>query len=229
MRVLIADEYQNVLEALNILLLTDSSIQVVGLVTSGSALLDAIETSRPDVLLMEACSPDFPGIDLTRRIVMTWPTIAVILMAAHASKQEAAQAAQAGALAYLPIESIGRNLFDALWHVCGAASLVSGTSQVSPAGYETRQVMAGEPEPLSAIEEYLLHSWRAGLSTRQMALTVSLPCAAVEAYLDRIHARLRLNDVRTHWPSFNQSGDEGQPRADSRRPATLGWSPVYSA
>jgi len=66
------------------------------------ALLDAISTQQPDVLMTDIRMPGMDGIELMRRLNLEESGLPVIVMTAHADLDSAVAAFQGGAFEYLP-------------------------------------------------------------------------------------------------------------------------------
>ncbi len=75
---------------------------VIGQAYSGQATLDAVATSRPDVVLLDLYLPDIHGLDVLRRLRVssTTPLDVIVITAANDTASVRA-AMQAGALHYL--------------------------------------------------------------------------------------------------------------------------------
>src|SRR5262249_50601123 len=62
--------------------------------TNGVEALEAMSTSRPDVVLTDMLMPEMDGLQLVQAIRSKYPLIPVILMTAHGSEDVAIQALQ---------------------------------------------------------------------------------------------------------------------------------------
>ncbi|MDA3920361.1 MAG: nitrogen regulation protein NR(I) [Salinisphaera sp.] len=102
----------------------------------GAELLDAIEGSRPDVLLTDIRMPGISGLDLLERVRESYPKLPIIIMTAHSDLDSAVLSYRGGAFEYLPkpfdldeaVELIHRAA-----HITSAADAVSQTSTPSQA------------------------------------------------------------------------------------------------
>ena len=96
-RVLLADDYPAMVTALSRLLSLDC--EVVGSVADGSALLDAAQRLRPDVIVLDLNLPTVSGLEACRQIAQTNPDIKVIVVTAAldpAKRQESIEAGASG-------------------------------------------------------------------------------------------------------------------------------------
>ena len=86
-RVLLADDYANILTAL--VRLISSSCDVVGTVTTGAQLLDAARRFAPDVIVVDLNLPDMSGLDACRQLKAASPQASGILLTAAAGASAA--------------------------------------------------------------------------------------------------------------------------------------------
>lgn len=100
---LVTDDDRNMRLMLTRLLETSFHIVTAA---SGAETLQAIETNRPDVVLIDMMLPDITGIDLLERIHERDPALPVIVLSGVAKGTTAQEALQRGAFDYVlkPVE-----------------------------------------------------------------------------------------------------------------------------
>jgi DNA-binding NarL/FixJ family response regulator len=79
-RVLLADDYPDMLKAVSRLLSLDC--EVVGTVADGGALLEAAQRLRPDVIVLDLNLPELNGLEACRQIAQVHPEIHVVVFTA---------------------------------------------------------------------------------------------------------------------------------------------------
>lgn len=95
MRILVVDDNPTVRHYYRSILEQESG-WVYDEARTGEEALQRIETSQPDVVLLDFRMPDINGIDLAREIIRRWPAIPILLVSVHFSKQLAVAARAAG-------------------------------------------------------------------------------------------------------------------------------------
>ena len=75
--------------------------QVVGEAESGAAAIEALETCRPDVVLLDVGLPDVSGIEVARRLHREAPDLAVVLISTHDRSEYGELAEASGARGFL--------------------------------------------------------------------------------------------------------------------------------
>ena len=96
-RVLLADDYAPLLVSWRRIL--DDSCDVVGAVTDGREVLEAVRHETPDVVVLDIAMPEVNGLAACRELKAAFPSIGVVLVSAFDDEafQQAADAAGAAA------------------------------------------------------------------------------------------------------------------------------------
>jgi DNA-binding NarL/FixJ family response regulator len=98
-RLLLADDHAGVVSALKRLLAP--ICELVGHVSDGGELLDAVTRLRPDVVVLDLNLPRINGLDACRRIKQAAPTTKVILLTAADDTMVKERALKLGASAFV--------------------------------------------------------------------------------------------------------------------------------
>ena len=98
-KVLIVDDELDFLETI-IKRLRARNIEVSG-VESGYLALEALDSSSPDVIILDVWMPGLDGIETLREIKKKKPLTEVIMLTGHASVESGIQGMQLGAFDYL--------------------------------------------------------------------------------------------------------------------------------
>lgn len=193
-RLLLADDHSLVIEGIRRIL--EDHCDVVGAVEDGRALVEAAETLRPEIVLLDISMPLLNGIDAARRLKQQHPEIKIIFVTMHADRAYVNEAFKAGASGYLLKRSAGTELLQAIESVLGGNSYVTpliakdliqaavhGTGGVPPA----RDVLTPrQREVLQLVAE--------GHSVKEIASLLSISPKTVEFHKSQIMDQL---DLRT--------------------------------
>ncbi len=76
-------------------------IEIVGEATGGKETIVLAEKIRPDIILIDINMPDIDGIEATRRILRTNPTIGIIMVTMIEDDASLFAAMRAGARGYV--------------------------------------------------------------------------------------------------------------------------------
>jgi DNA-binding NarL/FixJ family response regulator len=122
-KVLLADDHAVVAQGLSALL--EDTFDLAGVVHDGRALLAAVETLRPDVVVTDISMPLLNGIDAVRQIRVRHPHVKVIILTMHRETQLAVDAFRAGASGYMLKVSPGEELITAIEQVAMGRAYVT--------------------------------------------------------------------------------------------------------
>jgi CheY-like chemotaxis protein len=98
-RVLLADDYADLVKAVSRLLADDC--EIVGSVTDGSALAEAVQRLQPDVLVLDVNLPGVHSLEACREITRLHPGTKVIMFTAMADPNVGQAYVEAGACAFV--------------------------------------------------------------------------------------------------------------------------------
>lgn len=96
---LLADDHADVAEELRAIL--EEDFDVVGIVSSGSALLTAADVLQPDVIVTDIVMPGMDGLTATAALLHRTPDARIVLVTAQQEKGIQRRGLAAGALGYV--------------------------------------------------------------------------------------------------------------------------------
>ena len=99
--VVIADDHEVVRRGIRSLLSTIADIEVVGEATTGDEAVAIALERVPDVMLLDLQMPSGHGLDATRRITTTLPSVAIVILTMYEDVDSIDAALRAGARGYL--------------------------------------------------------------------------------------------------------------------------------
>ena len=215
--VVVADDQSAVREGLVLLLGTLPGIAVAGQAADGSAAVDVVAATRPQVVLMDLNMPGCDGVTATARITAEHPGTRVVVLTTYADDESIIGALQAGALGYLTKDAtraeIGRAIQAA---AAGQAVLDPGVQRRLLSAAASRPTQppapatataptgiarpagpagpAGGEDDLTPREAEVLRLIAAGQSNREIARTLFVSEATVKTHVNRIFAKTGSRD-----------------------------------
>ena len=194
-RVLMADDHSLILAGLR--KLVEAECEVVGEVEDGRALVEAAQTLRPDLILMDISMPLLNGLDAARQLRKLVPESKVIFLTMHASPTYATEAFQAGASGYLLKRSAASELSLAI------KSVLQGQHYLTPS--LTKDVLESVLKPstgeavktasatLTDRQREVLQLVAEGRGTKEIATILDVSVKTVEFHKYRIMLLLNLH------------------------------------
>ena len=188
-RVLIADDHARVREGLASVLTADGDIEIVATVADGYAAVEAVSADQVDVVVMDLSMPVLDGIEATRSVRATAPSVRVLVLTSFGDRDRVRRALAAGATGYQLKDAEPADLRAAVRAVhAGHAPLdprVAGILLPEPASAGTG---------LSAREEEVLGLVATGMPNKQIAASLGISERTVKAHLGSIFRQLGVGD-----------------------------------
>jgi DNA-binding NarL/FixJ family response regulator len=191
-RILLADDHVLVAEGLRSMLAP--VYDVVGTVSDGRSLLDAAETLKPDLILVDIGMPQLNGLDATRVLKRLLPNVKVIVLTQNEDSLLVAEAFRAGASGYLLKYAAPKELLQAINEVLKGASYLSPriTSGAVAAMLRGPNVKSEETRDLTPRQREVIQLLAEGRSMKQIADILAISLRTVAAHKYRIMEVLEI-------------------------------------
>ena len=187
-RVLLADDHTLLLEAFEKLLIDE--FDVVGAVSDGRALVAAVATLRPDVVVVDVSMPLLNGIDATRQIKQAQPETRIIILTMNEDPDLAAAAFRAGASGYLLKRSAASELGTAIREVMKRRSYIT---PLVAEGLVGSMMEGGDGRPALTIRQReIVQLVAEGHSMKEVASILNIAPRTVAFHKYRIMEQLRI-------------------------------------
>ncbi len=124
-KILLVDDYPPVRRIVKALIEANPEFLVVGELSDGSALMQFLETSAAQMVILDISMPFMNGLEAARRVKEGYPEVKVLMLSIHKYKEYVERAISAGAEGYLLKEQAGDELLPAI------TSLRAGESYIS--------------------------------------------------------------------------------------------------
>lgn len=201
--VMLVDDQREVRDGLTLMMSKFADLHVVSRCANGAEAmeelrcLDASGAALPDVVLMDVRMPVMDGIDATRRIVRSWPSVRVLVLTTYDQDDYAFGALAVGASGFLLKDS-------AVGAIVGAIrSVAAGDAVLSPR--VTRELIArvipnrtpSASDRFSVLpprELKMAELVSEGLSNAEIAERLSIEASSVKRSITRILSKLGLRD-----------------------------------
>ena len=131
-RVVVADDQQEVRDGLAMMLSAESDMDLIGLAADGTEAVDIARTDRPDVMVMDIRMPGVDGIEATRRITADHhddpdSVTAVLVITTFDADEALYGALQAGASGFMLKQAAPSGLADAVRAVADGGAWIDPT------------------------------------------------------------------------------------------------------
>ena len=194
-RVLIVDDHEMVREGLMSMLRSEPDFEVVGQTGHGEEVAELVESSKPDVVLLDARLPDISGVEVCRRLTRTHPGVAVIILTTYTDIELVEECLQAGARGYVVKDVEKFSLKESIRAVSrGQAVLAPQVAGQIIDRMKNRQPEEKRPAGLNASQVAILRLISRGHSNREIAADVHLSENTVKTHVQEIFRKLGVRN-----------------------------------
>ena len=216
-RVLLVDDHPLLREGLRELLRPESEFEVVGEAESIAEAKRALETMRPDVMVVDLTLAGEDGVELVTHAAAHWPKVRVLVLSMHDEALYAERLLQLGAHGYLMKHESAPALLAALRKVAGGELYVSTSLSSRLLGkLATQRDLGHHAGGLTYRELEVLSAIAKGLGTQQIAAALQMSSKTVDSHRRNIREKLGLRTATdlvryaVHWAGEDQAAKPGE-------------------
>jgi len=194
-KVFLVDDHPLVREGLTNLINQQPRFRVCGEAENVPDALRGIETSDPDVAIVDISLKGSSGLELIKQLKALRPRLAIIALSMHDEKFYAERAIRAGARGYVMKRESTKKIVAAIDEVlkgrlCISEQVAAGLAEKFIGG------RTGNDWPVELLSDRELEVFNLlgqGFETRQVAETLNVSMKTVQAYCARIKQKLKLS------------------------------------
>lgn len=196
-RVVLCDDQEVVREGLRAIVGTAPGMQVVGVAADGAEVVDIVERTRPDIVLMDLNMPGVTGVDATRVLRERFPAVKVLVLTTYDADEWVFDAIRAGASGYLLKDAPRAELLAAIAGTAAGKTFVDPHvagklfAQVTSPGVARDTTLASS---LSSRERDVLRLLAQGLSNAEIAGSLFLSEGTIRNYVSAVFEKLGVAD-----------------------------------
>jgi DNA-binding NarL/FixJ family response regulator len=194
-RVVLIDDHPLVLNGVEQLLRSGTDFDVVAACGTANEGIAAVQSLRPDVVVLDLKLPDIEGLDVLRLLNPT--TVRVVVLTASVDEDEWLDAARLGARAVVLKAMAPRILEECIRTVhAGGYELRVGDVDLSKRLTERRAAESELATVLTPRELDIIRLVAAGLDNQQIASRLSISIGTAKIHLHHVYDKLHLGGRR---------------------------------
>jgi DNA-binding NarL/FixJ family response regulator len=186
-RILIVDDHPVVQAGLTSMLMTHSSVEVVGAASNGKESLAMVRQHMPDVMLLDLRMSGMTGIEVLHALREMKVATRAIVLTSFETDENIYRAFEAGALGYLLKDTSQRLMMEAI------ATVHMGRRYI-PSEIAARLAERMMRSSLTAREQHILQMLAKGLTNKQIGCALSISDNTVRNHLNSIMEKLEVAD-----------------------------------
>jgi DNA-binding NarL/FixJ family response regulator len=198
-KVLIVDDHPIVRQGLAQLINQESDFVVCGDAGDIPQALQAIEESKPDVIIVDISLGHTSGIRLIEDLSHNFPELSILALSMHDESIYAERCLKAGAKGYIMKQEPPEKVVSALRKILEGDIYISdklGTKLLHKFVTKRADTSGSPVELLSNRELEVFQLVGQGLKTRKIAEELNLSVKTVETYIDHIKKKMNFDDSR---------------------------------
>jgi DNA-binding NarL/FixJ family response regulator len=191
-RVLVADDFPLVREALATALRRHPEIEVVAMASDGVEAIEMAHAHRPDVVVLDLKMPRMSGLVALTKLSSELPSARVLLLTACEEPDTVIDAVSAGAAGFITKRSSGADLIDAVLRVARGEPVISASLTaylVQGLRRENGERRGGTTGSLTSSELNVLRLVADGRTDKQISSTLYISPRTVQSHLAQIRTK----------------------------------------
>jgi len=185
--VLLVDDHALVRRGFRRMLDDDHTLEVVGEAGNGAEAVKLAEKLHPQVVVMDCQMPELNGLEATKKIMLSLPETAILMLSMHSEDTLVRQALDAGARDYGLNDA---NDLDLAKAIKGGAA---GKSVLDPQLHRTQALKGERESALTTRELEVLQHIVSGKSNKEIATELDLSANTISVHRANIMDRLGIH------------------------------------
>ncbi len=196
-RIMLADDHVLIRHGIKNIIAQDPGMEIIAEVSDGDDLLDALNKTPADLLILDISMPRTSGIDLTEVVKARFPSMKVLILTMHKNQRYLHRAISAGADGYLVKSDSGREIMSAV------DKIREGSTYISPqlADEFTEDILQAYRNPtanrfrdMTKREKQILDLVVAGHTSKAMAAKLNLSPRTVDHHRSNLLKKFEMKN-----------------------------------
>ena len=190
--VIVADDHAIFRQGLASLLQAEADIVLLAQASTGAEAWGLIESTRPDVAILDLSMPQLSGIEVARRVEAAGLDTRIVLLTMHDDPSAVLQALETGVAGYILKDNSFEELVQAVHNVATGGTFVTPAIR---AKLRTLQREGRPAVPLSPREREVIRLIALGNSSKEIARIMAISPRTVDTYRSRSMEKLGLHSL----------------------------------
>jgi len=195
LRILLVDDHQIFREALRSLLEKTGDFQVVGEAGDGLSALKLAEELSPDIVCLDIGMPGVSGVETARALSQRFPSLKIIALSTHTDRIYVMDMLKAGVSAYVTKAEGGKELLRAITAVTNNRQYLCPGISDATVGILLNRGAGNASTILSEREQQILRKVASGMSSQEIAQSLSIAVGTVDVHRRNIMRKLDLHSA----------------------------------
>ncbi|MRG86487.1 response regulator [Salinibacillus xinjiangensis] len=191
-KVLLVDDHAVLRDGLKNILEMAEDITVVGEAVSGEQALEQVEMCQPDLILMDINMPSKNGIDATKELKKSYPTLKILILTMYSHDEYFMAAIREGADGYLLKDSPSSQVVEAIRALSKGESVIHPTMTKKLLSLHQQKEDSPNDNQLTEREKEVLICLVEGLSNKEIGERLYISDKTVKIHVSKIFKKLNV-------------------------------------
>src|SRR5579859_5063238 len=194
-RIVLVDDHPVVREGLAESINKENDLVVCAQAEDHRAALQAIESTKPELVVVDLMLKDSSGIELIKDVHARWPRLLILVVSMHDETLYAERVLRAGAQGYITKQQATHDILVAIRRVIGGGIYLNertASAVLARLAAKPQTASHAIPDLLADRELEVFELTGRGLSTREIAGQLRIDVKTVDTYRARIRDKLNL-------------------------------------
>ncbi len=193
-KVLIVDDHKLIRSGIRLLLEQEPDFTVVGDTGDGHAAIAMLDSTEPDILLLDISMPSMNGLEVASEVKKKYPNCKMVMLTMHESEEYFFRSLTAGASGYVVKGADPQELLTALRSVHAGGIYLDPSLTKSLVTDYLLNKSTGSYDGLTAREAEVLRLIADGLSNKEIAEELVISVTTVQTHRAHIMEKLDLHN-----------------------------------
>ena len=194
-RILLVDDHPVVRDGFAEVINREPDLTVCAAAEDRAGALEAIETRRPGLVVIDLTLKNSSGMELIKDIHSRWPKLLVLVVSMHNENLYAERVLRAGARGYITKQQATRDILQAIRRVLSGGVYLNETTGAAVLARLASKPQSNEDTVLDQLTDRELQVFELtgqGFNTREISNQLRIDMKTVETYRLRIREKLNL-------------------------------------
>jgi len=194
-RIMLVDDHPIVREGLAESINREADLHVCAQAEDHLEALKAMETSKPDLVVIDLMLKSSSGLELIKDVHARWPRMLILVVSMHDETLYAERVLRAGAQGYITKQEAPRDILLAIRRILGGGIYLNertASAVLARLGNKVQGTRDGIGDVLADRELQVFELTGMGLGTREIAAQLHIDMKTVDTYRARIREKLNL-------------------------------------
>lgn len=173
-----------------------SDLQIIGEASSGEQLLELLQTTSPDIILLDILMPGMPGVETARRVRKQYPDLKILMISSECDEQTLLNVVEVGVDGFISKAQPASELDLAIHSIMQGTSYFGADMAKMIRDITMNKESGKKAKPCFTQKELdIINLCCEGFLSKEIAIKLNISPRTVEGHKARIFKKIGLNNT----------------------------------